>query len=387
MNFLKTAFDMLKETFSEWNQDKAPRLAAALAYYTAFSIAPLLVIVIAVAGLAFGQSAAQGEIMRQIENEVGAESAQIIQTMIENASDTSSGIIATVLGIGAIIFGAAGFFGQLQDALNTIWDVAPKPGRGIMAVVKDRFMSFTMVLGIGFLLLVSLLISALVSSLHNYVEGLLPQAQLVSQIINNLISFGIITLLFAMIYKILPDVEIEWRDVWVGAAITALLFTIGKFLLGLYLGNSGVASTYGVAGSFVVLLLWVYYSAQILLFGAEFTQVYARRRGARIQPADNAVPISEVEAQTGTPATPSPGPTPRPAATSPAARRSLLPARVATGQPVPTSQEVTPAPVRERRWSAFWIGLAAYNMLVAAAAFLTVGRKRLQRGSGIKIPG
>jgi membrane protein len=303
MKIVGTVFDLLKTTFNEWNEDKAPRLAAALAYYTAFSIAPLLVIVIAVVGLVYGQEAARGQIVQQIQNEVGRDTAEIIQTMIENANSEPAGIVATVIGIVTIIFGAAGFFGQLQDALNTIWEVQPKPNRGIKDVIRERFLSFTMVLGIGFLLLVSLVISAVLSSLHNFVIGLLPGAQLLTQILNFVLSFGVVTLLFAMIYRVLPDVDLAWKDVAIGAVITALLFTIGKFLLSLYLGNSGVASSYGVAGSFVVLLLWVYYSAQILLFGAEFTQVYARRHGSLyIQPTENAMPVTaEQRAQEGRP--------------------------------------------------------------------------------------
>src|SRR5690606_30121558 len=251
MKIVGTDFDLLKTTFNEWNEDKAPRLAAELTYYTAFSIAPLLVIVIAVIGLVYGQEAARGQIVQQIQNEVGRDTAEIIQTMIENANSEPAGIIATVIGIVTIIFGAAGFFGQLQDALNTIWEVQPKPNRGIKDIIRERFLSFTMVLGIGFLLLVSLVISAVLSSLHNFVIGLLPVAQLLTQILNFVLSFGVVTLLFAMIYRVLPDVDLAWKDVAIGAVITALLFTIGKFLLSLYLGNSGVASSYGVAGSFV----------------------------------------------------------------------------------------------------------------------------------------
>ncbi len=302
MEKLKTAFRLLKETFDEWSEDKAPRLAAALAYYTAFSIAPLLVIIIAVAGLAFGQEAARGQIVSQVQGAIGQESAQVLEEIIANAYQPDVGIFATIIGIVTLVLGAAGFFGQLQDALNTIWEVAPKPGQSILAMIRQRFISFTMVLGIGFLLLVSLVLSTALSAASNFVNGFLPQTEFIAQLINFVISFGAITLLFAMIYKILPDVEIAWRDVWVGAAMTALLFTIGRFLLSLYLGNTGTSSAYGAAGSFVVLLLWIYYSAQILLFGAEFTQVYARHYGSRIRPARDAVPITEeARAQQGMP--------------------------------------------------------------------------------------
>ncbi|HXW01096.1 MAG TPA: YihY/virulence factor BrkB family protein [Anaerolineae bacterium] len=276
----KTIWTLLKETFSEWSEDKASRLAAALAYYTVFALAPLLIIVIAVAGLVFGQEAARGELVTQIQGLVGQEGAQLIETMIESASKPTSGIIATTIAIATILFGASGLFGQLQDALNTIWEVPPKPERGILGMVKDRFLSFTMVLGIGFLLLVSLIISAALSALDPYLTDLLPGSIYLIKILNLVISFGLITLLFALIYKILPDVEIAWSDVWIGAAVTSLLFNLGKFVIGVYLGNSSAGSAYGAAGSLVVLLLWVYYSAQILLFGAEFTQVYAKRYGS-----------------------------------------------------------------------------------------------------------
>ncbi len=292
MNF-KTIVGLLKDTFAEWQEDKAARLAAALAYYTAFSLAPLLIIVIAIAAVVFGQDAAQGEIVGQIQGLVGKEGAEAIQTMIENSRKPAEGSIATIISLVILFFGASGVFNALQDALNTIWEVAPKPGRGVTAIVKDRFPSFAMVLGIGFLLLVSLVVSAALSALSNYLGHLLPSLKIVWPVVNFLFSFGVITVLFAMIYRTLPDVKIAWGDVWIGAAITSLLFAIGKAFIGLYLGNSSVGSTYGAAGSFVVLLLWLNYSAQILFFGAEFTQVYANRYGSRIEPSENAVLLTE----------------------------------------------------------------------------------------------
>lgn len=367
MKIARIIFDLLKATFDGWNEDKAPRLAAALAYYTAFSIAPLLVIVIAVAGLAFGEEAARGEIVLQIQNQVGADTAELIQTMIESARSESAGILATILGVATIVLGAAGFFGQLQDALNTVWEVQPKPGRGIKEIIRERFLSFTMVLGIGFLLLVSLILSAVLASLHNFVTGLLPEAQFITQLLNFLLSFSVITVLFAMIYKVLPDAQIAWKDVWAGAVVTALLFTIGKFALSLYLGNSSVASSYGVAGSFVVLLLWIYYSAQILLFGAEFTRVYAMRYGSRIVPAANAQWVTdEQRAQEGMPREPQP----EPAAVEVGAQ--ALPAlyeppkdRVLIVHVSPEAQKAV-----ARRWSAFWAGLAVYNTAIAALTLI-----------------
>ncbi|HEY9829314.1 MAG TPA: YihY/virulence factor BrkB family protein [Stenomitos sp.] len=289
----KVIVELLKETFQEWQEDKASRLAAALAYYTAFSIAPLIIIAIAIAAVVFGEEAARGGIDDQLRGLLGQQGAAAVQDMIKNSNKPAEGTMATLISVVLLLFGASGVFGQLQDSLNTIWEVAPKPGRGIMGFIKDRFLSFSMVLGIGFLLLVSLILSAVLAGLNNVLGGMMPGLSFLWGILNFLISFGVITLLFALIYRVLPDAKIAWGDVWFGAIITALLFTIGKTLIGLYLGNSSVGSTYGAAGSFVVLLLWVNYSAQILFFGAEFTQVYANKYGSRIVPTKNAVRLTE----------------------------------------------------------------------------------------------
>ncbi|HEY9876153.1 MAG TPA: YihY/virulence factor BrkB family protein [Candidatus Obscuribacterales bacterium] len=300
----KDILDLLKETFQEWQEDKAARLAAALSYYTAFSVAPLLIIVIAIVALVFGQDAAQGRIDEQIQGLVGPQGAKAIQEMIVNSRKPTEGTIATIISFVVLFFGASGVFAELQDSLNTIWEVAPKPGQGVKAVVKHRFMSFAMVLGIGFLLLVSLGLSTALAAVGGYLGQLLPNLDIVVRLLNFAISFGVITLLFAMIYRILPDVKIAWGDVWLGAAITSLLFAIGKWAIGLYLGNSSVGSTYGAAGSFVVFLLWVNYSAQILFFGAEFTQVYANKYGSQIVPDKNAIPLTdEARAKQGIPHT------------------------------------------------------------------------------------
>ncbi|GAB4196408.1 MAG: YihY/virulence factor BrkB family protein [Coleofasciculaceae cyanobacterium] len=289
----KVIVELLKETFREWQEDKASRLAAALAYYTAFSIAPLLIIAIAIAAVVFGEEAARGGIEEQLRGLIGQQGAEAVEEMINNSNKPAEGTIATIISVVLLLFGASGVFGQLQDSLNTIWEVAPKPGRGVMGFIKDRFLSFAMVLGIGFLLLVSLVLSAVLAGLSNFLGDMMPGLSFLWGILNFLISFGVITLLFALIYRVLPDAKIAWGDVWFGAIITALLFTIGKSLIGLYLGNSSVGSTYGAAGSFVVFLLWVNYSAQILFFGAEFTQVYANKYGSRIVPAKNAVRLTE----------------------------------------------------------------------------------------------
>jgi membrane protein len=298
----KAIFGLLKQTFAEWNEDRAPRLGAALAYYTVFSLAPLLIIVIAIAGLAFGRQAAEGSIVTQIRGLVGDQGAQMIQTMIQNASKPSSGIIATIIGVVTLLFGALGVFGALQDALNTIWEVTLKPNRGILGLIKNRLLSLTMVLGTGFLLLVSLVISAVLAGLSGYLDSLFPGASTILEIVNLVISFLVVVLLFALIFKILPDADIAWRDVWIGAFITALLFVIGRFALSFYLGRAASTSTYGAAGSLVILLLWIYYAAQILFFGAEFTQVYANRYGSRVKPSEDAVAVTEeARAQQGMP--------------------------------------------------------------------------------------
>lgn len=290
----KDIVGLIKETIQEWNQDKVPLWAAALAYYTVFSLAPLLLIAIAIAGSIFGEEAARGEIVAQIQGLVGQQGAETIQAMIQNAQKPGSGgTIATIVGIVTLLFGASGVFSQLQDALNTIWEVQPKPGLGLLSFLQARFLSFAMVLVIGFLLLVSLVLSAALAAISAFFGNFVPGYVVVGQILNFLISFGVVTLLFASIYKFLPDVEVPWKDLWVGAGVTALLFNFGKFLIGLYLGNSGVTSAYGAAGSLVVILLWVFYTAQILLLGAEFTQVFARHRGSELVPSKHAVRINK----------------------------------------------------------------------------------------------
>lgn len=290
---IKTIWILLKETFAEWNTDKASRLAAALSYYTIFSLAPLLIIAIAIAGAVFGEEAARGQIVGQIQGLVGREGAQFIETAIESASQPKASRIASIISVVVLLFGASGLFAQLQDALNTIWEVQPKPDRGLVGIIRDRFLSFTMVLGVGFLLLVSLVMSAALTAVVDFFGHLLPGIGFLLQLTNFILSFAVTTLLFGLIYKVLPDVKIAWGDVWIGAIITSLLFSLGRFLLGMYLGNSSFGSTYGAAGSVVVLLVWVNYAAQILFFGAEFTQVYARKFGSQIVPTKNAVPITE----------------------------------------------------------------------------------------------
>ncbi|MDX2214592.1 MAG: YihY/virulence factor BrkB family protein [Oculatellaceae cyanobacterium bins.114] len=283
---MKKAWRLLTETIAEWNKDKASQMAAALAYYTVFSLAPLLIIAIAVAGFFFGEEAARGEIVGQIKGLVGTDGATVIQTALENSHRPGSNtdLIASLISIVVLIFGASGVFVQLQEALNEIWDVDPNAQKGVGNVVRKRAMSFAVVLSIGFLLLVSLVISAALSAINTFASELLPGFGFIWEWVNVLLSFAVTTLLFALIYKYLPDIEITWHDVWIGAILTSILFSIGRYLIGLYLGNSSFGSTYGAAGSLVILLAWIYYSVQILFFGAEFTQVYARRYGSQVKP-------------------------------------------------------------------------------------------------------
>jgi len=293
MKFLRNAARLLKVSASEWSNDKAPRLGASLSYYTIFSLAPVLVLVVAVAGMALGEQAAQGKIVEQLSGLVGPDAAKAIQAMLVKASHRGSGIVATIAGLATLIVGATGVMIELQDALNTVWKVVAKPGRGIKGIIRDRMLSFGIVLGFGFLLLVSLVLSAAVSLLDSWIGALIPGWVIAGYILNYGISLGLVTVVLAAIFKILPDVKIAWRDVWVGALVTSVLFHIGKFGISLYIGKASVGSTFGAAGSLAVLLVWIYYSSQIVLFGAEFTRVYANEYGSRVVADDNAIPAPE----------------------------------------------------------------------------------------------
>ena len=282
----KSLWQFLKDVFTQWMGDEPFLLASSLSYYTLFSLAPLLVIAIAVAGFVFGREAAQNQIVETMGGMIGPESAQAIQGMIENASaKPKTGIISTVLGAVTLLIGAGGVVGQLQTSLNKVWGVEPKPDQGIWVFIRQRFVSFAMVLAVGFLLLVSLVVTALLTAFSQFLGSLVGGAEFVGHLLDIVVSFGFVTLLFAMIYKFVPDAQIQWNDVWIGAALTSILFTIGKYLIGLYLGSSGVSSAYGAAGSLVTVLLWVYYSSLIFLLGAEFTQGYATTYGSGVAPA------------------------------------------------------------------------------------------------------
>ncbi len=298
--FVKRAFTLVREAANEWSDDNASSLAASVAFYTLVSLAPLLLVVLAVSGFVFGAEAARGELFGQVAGLIGADAAKVVEAAIDNAGKNErTGVIASAINIGVLLFGATGAFTELQHALNTIWGVQTKAARETKATiwnyVRKRFLSFAMVLVLGFLLLVSLVLSAALSGLTGAWKGVVPGVSILWQPLNFGVSFLVTTFLFAMIYKVLPDAKVRWRDTWVGAGITSLLFGIGKLLIGLYLGNASFGSTYGAAGALVVTIVWVYYSAQILFFGAELTQVFARFRGEEIEPDEHAVRVEVVK--------------------------------------------------------------------------------------------
>jgi membrane protein len=272
---------MAKQTVVAWVDDYAPSMGAALAYYTLFSLAPLLLIAVSLAGLVFGPVAARGDVFAGLQEVIGDDGAAAAQSLLQSLNKPAQGIVGTVVGLATLLIGAASVFGELQNALDRIWRAPARPGSGLWSLVRARLLSFGMVLGIGFLLVVSLLASAAIAAFGKRYAHAFGAWAIVAESLNFVVSFAVVTALFAMIYKILPRVRIGWRDVGVGAAVTALLFSLGKSLIGLYLGRSGVASGFGAAGSLIVVIVWTYYSAQIFLLGAEFTHVYAHVRGTR----------------------------------------------------------------------------------------------------------
>jgi membrane protein len=273
--------DLLRAAIASWRADRAPSMGAAIAYYTVFSLAPVLILVIAIAGLVFGKAAAEGALFDQIAALVGKESAGAVQALLRSASGTASGIVATLVGLVALVLAATGVFGEVQAALNVIWKAKPSREGGLWQLVKLRRRSLALIVAIGLLLMMSLILSAALEAFSTHLAGILPALPSVLETLNFLLSLAMATVLFAMIFKILPDADVEWPDVWIGAATTALLFTIGRHLISLYIGTSGVSSVYHAAGTLVLLLVWIYYSAQILLFGAEFAKAYGDRRRAR----------------------------------------------------------------------------------------------------------
>ncbi len=292
-SFVANSISLLKQTFSEWLDDKVPQLGAALAYYTVFSLAPLVLLLLAIVGFLFRNDPAGAwqKVTEQMSYFLDKSAIDVVQGIAQKASQPNKGVLATSIGILLALFGASGVFGQLQDALNTIWGVKTKPGVGIMGFIRSRFLSFAMVAGVCFLLLVSLVLESLLKSFSHYVQAMLPGGIVIALVVYSTFDLAVVVLLFASIFKFLPDVKIQWRDVWIGALMTAIFFAIGKWALGLYLGSGTAASAYGAASSLITLLLWIYYSSQILLFGAEFTQVYASRAGRAFVPDKYAVRV------------------------------------------------------------------------------------------------
>ncbi len=357
--FSSNLFKLVKLTYQDWSKDNASRLAAALAYYTVFSLAPLLVLVILITGLLWQQDVVRSHIMTQIQGLVGPQGAGFISTVISHQGTRGQGIISTVAGIIALVLGALGVFQELQSSLDTIWNVEPKPTKGLMQsirrIVVDRLLSFTMILGIGFLLLVSLVISTGITAVQGMIRNVLPVSPLAIEAVNLIISIGIITVLFALIFKLLPDAKIAWRDVWLGAFATAVLFAIGKTVIGIYLGNSNVASSYGAAGSLIIVLLWIYYSAQILFFGAELTQVYANSFESKIVPEAQALSTE-------------PAAKPRSPVRREPARRGVT--------PVPVTSVGGDVEQENRQTVRFLLGIALASFVAGAVATFYGMRKR-----------
>ncbi|MEO5844785.1 MAG: YihY/virulence factor BrkB family protein [Caldimonas sp.] len=330
---LQTWWTLVKTAFSSWIDDYAPSMGAALSYYTVFSLAPLLLIVVSVAGLVFGDEAVRGELFSQLQGLMGADAAKAVQDLLVSVNKPTQGIVGTIVGVALLVFGATTVFGELQDALDRIWRAPAREGSGLWALLRARLLSFGMILGLAFLLMVSLVLGAAISALGKWWGPAFGGWETLLQIVNLLVGFGLTTVVFAMIYKMMPRVKVQWHDVWLGAVVTSLLFTIGKFLIGLYIGKSGVASGFGAAGSLIVVFIWVYYSAQIFLLGAEFTWVYAKTLGSLRsaegvdEVAKKAAGTDEIPARSEAPKAPTPA---APAPSGPAGARDR-PAAAANG--------------------------------------------------------
>ena len=323
---LKTWWNLVKGAAKSWIDDYAPSMGAAISYYTVFSLAPLLLIVISVAGLVFGDEAVRGELFGQLQGLMGADAAKAIQEMLAGVSEPSKGVMGTVVGGAVLLFGATTVFGELQDALDRIWQAPERDkGGGLWGLIRARLLSFGMILCLAFLLMVSLVMGAVISALGKWWGPLFGGWEVLAQVVNLVVGFGLTTVIFAVIYKMMPRVDVKWHDVWIGALVTAGLFTLGKFLIGLYIGKSGVASGFGAAGSLIIIFIWVYYSAQIFLLGAEFTWVYASTLGSMRGRAD-AQPAQAAVAQAAT-GVEGPAPTQVPSRTgSPTGAAPALPA-------------------------------------------------------------
>jgi membrane protein len=296
----KQVWEAIKESFSGFSDHKVPKLSASLAYYTVFSLGPLLIVIIFICSIFLGREAVEGTIYGQIQGFVGADAAKQIQDIIKNASISGKGGLAATIGIITLLIGATSIFGEIQDSINSIWGLKAKPKLGIMKLLMSRLLSFGMIASLGFLLLVSLAATSVVEGIGNRLKALLPDVTVVLfYIINLVLTLAVVSVLFAIIFKVLPDAKIKWKNVWAGAIATGILFMIGKFAISFYIGKSNVGSTYGAAGSLVILLIWIYYSSMILYFGAVFTKVYALKKGVQIEPNQYAVTVVEEQKETG----------------------------------------------------------------------------------------
>jgi membrane protein len=379
----KHLMQMFVRAAKAWSDDYAPSMGAAISYYTVFSLAPLLVIVIAVAGAVFGREAVQGQIVAQLGGMVGQQGASLVQDLVAASSDTDKGLVAGIISVFVLIVGATTVFTELQNALDRIWHIpASEKPQGIWAILRARLLSFGLILGLVFLLIVSLTVSAAVAAIGAYTSALLPGAETLLQVVNFAVSLGIATVLFAMIFKFMPNTRIAWRDVWVGALTTALLFEVGKFLIGLYLGRSSMTETFAAAGSLVILIAWVYYAAQIFLLGAEFTKVYAQEHGSHA--AARAMAMSTATAAEGAPAE---GPAGAKGAAEPAVGKTnepkapKAPATVRLMENRERIQQAQPPGRVPRRETAAAGVSAVAGMLAVAMVKRMVHRKRKAMGS------
>jgi membrane protein len=290
---LKSIWLLLKDSAIAWDNDNIGQQGATLSFFTVFSLPPLLMLMIVLSSFAFGQQAASGHLVSQIREQIGIEGSSFIQSLITNAYKSDSNVLATIFSVVMLLLGASAVFIQLRNSLNAIWRVQQKPIGTILAFLRVRLLSFAMTLVIGFLLIVSLIISSVLAAMSNYLSNLLGIQPSLMRLLDFIISFAGITVMFALMFKFVPDAALKWRDVWIGAAVTSLLFSIGKLVIGLYLGHGAIGSTFGAASSLVIIMLWAYYSSQIVLFGAEFTRLYALRFGANILPGANAVRVAQ----------------------------------------------------------------------------------------------
>src|SRR5215469_1023227 len=291
---IRSVWELIQQTASDWSRINAPRLGAALAFYTMWSIAPLLVLCLGIARVVFGSEEARDQVAAQFQNISGPAGGDAIQALLAHAANPKHGAVAAAVGFFVLLFGASSVFAELRDSLDLVWGVESASGTGILGMIRYRFFSFTMVFGVGFLLLVSLLVSAGIAAAGKMFQEYLPISESVLHLGSTLFTFVIVTILFALLYKLVPDVHIEWSDVWFGAAATSLLFSVGKFAIGMYLGKASIGSAYGAAGSLVVFIIWVYYSAQVFFLGAEFTRFFAERHGSRARWRENPQPIPQL---------------------------------------------------------------------------------------------